>query len=101
MNINITTVNDNIIVKEIYDDIKVNGILTAYDEDSPYMFCEVVDFSLASAGTLGINKGDVLVIKRYAKEEFITGLYFISWKDVRCVISKESFEKLLDEGVSF
>lgn len=101
MNIKIKTVNDNIVVKEIYDDIKINGILTAYDEDSPYMFCEVVDFSLDAVSALKFNKGDILVIKRYAKEEFITGLYFISWKDVRCVISKESFEKLLSEGVSF
>ena len=101
MNIDIKTVNDNIIVKEIYEDIIINGVLTSYDEDSPYMFCEVVNLSQEASDNLSISIGDILVIKRYAKEEFITGLYFISWKDVRCIFSKQDFENILKEGISF
>ena len=101
MNVNVKSVNDNIIVKEIYNDIAVNGILTAYDQDSPYMFCEVVDLSDNAKDNLGIESGDILVIKRYAKEEFVTGLYFTSWKDVRCVFTKEMFDIVLRDGVIF
>lgn len=86
--------NDNIIVRELFDDIVVNGVSTPTDQDSPYMFCEVVESSVED-----IKKEDILVIRRYAKEEFITGLFFISPKDIRCRVSKEYYNMLINEGV--
>ena len=69
---------DNLLVEELTDDIRFNGVNNVYDADNPYMFCKVV----ASPSTDYVV-GDILVIKRYAKEEFISGYYFISPKDVR------------------
>lgn len=73
---------DNLLVEELSDDIVFNGIRTMYDADNPYMFCRVVDSSIDK-----YVKGDILVIKRYAKEEFISGYYFISPKDVRTKVN--------------
>ena len=73
---------DNLLVEELNDDIVFNGIRTMYDPDNPYMFCRVV----ASSGDR-YKKDDIIVIKRYAKEEFISGYYFISPKDVRTKVN--------------
>lgn len=94
-------VNDNILIKELYDDIKVNGVLTSYDEDSPYMFGEVISISPTSKETLGIFVGDIVVIKRYAKEEYLSGSFFISHKDVRLVMAKEDYKELINNGIEF
>ena len=40
------------------------------------------------------NTNDILVIKRYAKEEYLPGQYFISLKDVRGKMSKEAYSKM-------
>ena len=37
---------------------------------------------------------NILVIKRYAKEEYLPGQYFISLKDVRGKMSKEAYSKM-------
>lgn len=98
---NIDVLNDNIMVKELYDDFKVNEVLNAYDEDAPYMICEIVGISEEAKEKLELDTEDILVIKRYAKEEFVSGLYFISWKDVRAKISKEKYKDILDKGIIF
>lgn len=92
--------NDSILVKEEYLDITVNGISVSCDSDAPYMFCSVVDLSSESKEKLNIDKGYYIVIKRYAKEEFISGLFFVSWKDVRCSFTKEEYEELMLKGIS-
>ena len=117
----IDMLNDNILVTELSDDIVMNGVTTIYDSDSPYMFCKPIKVSDDAMYDL-INsdvhseyydewveaEGEeqdrveakylshiVLVIKRYAKEEFLPGYYFISSKDVRCVVSDEGYRSLL------
>lgn len=86
--------NDNILITELQDDIITNGVITKYDPDSPYMFCEVQQIS-DDAKQNNINEGDILVIKRYAKEEYLPGSYFISFKDVRGSISRDDYNKLI------
>ena len=87
----IELLNDNILVEELTDDLSVNGVVVAYDSDSPYMFCRVIN---KSTSITDVVVGDVLVIKRYAKEEFLPGYYFISVKDVRCVIDEDFYKSL-------
>lgn len=101
MNLEVKMHNGNILVKELIDDIKVNGVMTSYDVDNPYMFCDVIKISNEAAENLSCDINDILVIKRHAKEEFVSGLYFIHWKDVRCALSKEEYSKMILEGVSF
>lgn len=93
--------NGNILVKEIIDDIKVNGVMTSYDVDNPYMFCEIIKISDEAVENLLCDANDILVIKRHAKEEFVSGLYFIHWKDVRCAMSSDEYNKMISEGISF
>lgn len=78
----IKLINDNILVTELEDDLMVNGVVTMYDSDSPYMFCKVISASDEAIKTIGLMT-DVIIIKRYAKEEFLPGYYFVSSKDVR------------------
>lgn len=85
--------NDNIIVTELQDDLKFNGTVVMYDSDSPYMFCKVECVSV-SAKDNGINPGEVLVIKRYAKEEYLPGTYFISYKDIRGSMSLDDYNEM-------
>ena len=119
-NMHINMLNDNILVTELTDDIFINGVTTIYDSDSPYMFCkpimvaEEAMYDLMESNThskiydewkdandeeeLIITKkylsNIVLVIKRYAKEEFLPGYYFISSKDVRCVLDVDDYNTL-------
>ena len=101
MNIDTIVLNDNIIVKELYDDIPVNGVMTSYDSDSPFMFCKILGISEQAKINLNLDGDEILVIKRYGKEEYLSGLFFISWKDVRCSISSREYEKMINEGTSF
>ena len=89
---NIKLFNDNILVSELQDDMVVNGVMTRYDSDSPYMCCEV---EAASDEALNyVSVGDILIIKRYAKEEYLSGLYFISFKDIRGCIPNDEYNKM-------
>ena len=87
--------NDNILVSELTDDLMNNGTAVMYDSESPYMFCRVEKIAESLAKQYDIYCGDVIVIKRYAKEEFLPGLYFISVKDVRCKVPKEVYDNLV------
>ena len=91
--------NGNILVEEIYDDIKIDNIVTAYDGDSFSMFCRVISLDNTVEAELDIHIGDVVVIKRYAKEEFIGDYFFISSKDVRCVINENNYRELVSQGI--
>ncbi len=82
--------NDTIIVTELAEDLFVDGVFARYDSEDPYMFCRVY-----KTCTLDLNVGDIIVIRRYAKEEFLPGYYFVSIKDIRCKYSEEEYEKLL------
>ena len=84
--------NDNILVTELQDDLFVNGTAVVYDQDSPYMFCAVL--GLSDDAKQYFTNDDILVIKRYAKEEYLPGQYFISLKDVRGKMSKETYSKM-------
>lgn len=92
MELDLKMLNSNILVTELTDDLMINGVATVYDPDNPYMFAKVID-----RDTLihTVDVGDIVVIKRYAKEEFLPGYYFISDKDVRCIVSKEQYNKFL------
>lgn len=94
---NIFLYNDNILVEELQDDLILKGALLRYDPDSPYMFCNTIAVS-TNAHDMGINVGDILVIKRYAKEEYLPGQYFISYKDVRGTIPLEDYDSIIDRG---
>ena len=91
MSLGIELLGDNILVEELTDDLIINGVVTVYDSDNPYMFCKVVN---VSDKVEGIKAGNILVIKRYAKEEFLPGYYFISSKDVRCIVDNGFYESL-------
>ena len=90
---NIDLFNDNVLVEELQDDLLINGVVLRYDSDSPYMFCEVISSS-QNAKENKVNPGDILVIKRYAKEEYLPGQYFISYKDIRGSILKADYESI-------
>jgi hypothetical protein len=92
MDIKVKLKNKNIIVSELTDDLYVDNIVLMYDDESPYMFCKVksVDSSITD-----IEVGDILVVRRYAKEEFISNLYFVAEQDVRCIIKEEEYERLI------
>lgn len=88
----------NILVKELQDDLVINGVVSRYDSDNPYMFCEILNISEESRTEMKLEKDIkdvVLVIKRYAKEEYIGDSYFISYKDVRAIIDKEDYDSLV------
>ena len=91
---NINLYGDNILVSELTDDLFINGLLVMYDKDNPYMFCKVEALSYEADKT--ISKNDILVIKRYAKEEYLPGYYFVSLKDVRGSITSSEYNKLLN-----
>ena len=90
---NIVLFNDNILVNELQDDLVANGTVVRYDPDSPYMFSEGLVVS-NEANEKGINVGDVVVIKRYAKEEYLPGYYFISYKDIRGTLPMSTYEEM-------
>ena len=92
MDLDLKMLNSNILVTELTDDLMVNGVVTIYDQDNPYMIAKVVNRDNL---THTVDVGDIVVIKRYAKEEFLPGYYFISDKDVRCIISKEQYNNFL------
>lgn len=94
---------DNILVEELTDDISIGGIITKHDYDSPYMFCKVLAVSENAKEELALyNEEDtVLVIKRYSKEEFIDNSFFISYKDVRVQLDKETYNKIREEGLGW
>lgn len=93
----------NILVEELCDDIVSGGITTRYDMDSPYMFCKIIAISDEAQEELAIldPKESILVIKRYAKEEFIDKTYFVDSKDVRVVIDSDTYGKILKEGLEW
>lgn len=97
---NFTLLYNNLLVTELTDDLKINGVVTLYDPDSPYMFCEQVDtkklenITEDEISSSFIADDDVLVIKRYAKEEFVGGTYFISVKDIRGILKRDDYNKL-------
>ena len=81
--------NHNIIIEEICDDVISNGVSYMYDADSPYMVGRVVNRDIDLDY---LSLGDIVVVKRYAKEEFTPGYYFISDKDLRGMIDPEIYE---------
>ena len=83
--------NDNILVSELQDDLMYNGTVVRYDSDNPYMICRVEEVSNEAKN---VSVGNIIVIKRYAKEEYLPGQYFISLKDVRGKMSKETYSKM-------
>lgn len=91
----------NILVTELIDNITIDGIVTRHDYDSPYMFCKVLLMSDDARKELGILDESVIVIKRYAKEEFIDDTYFVDVKDVRLVIDDDTYNKILKEGLKW
>ena len=92
---NIDLFYDNVLVSELQDDLIINGVVTRYDPDSPFMFCKVLKLSDEAEDFLDYT--DIVVIKRYAKEEYLTGTYFISLKDIRGKMSIEEY-KSIKEG---
>lgn len=83
--------NDNILVSEATDDLLVNGVVARYDSDNPYMFCKVENMSDEIDEDI---QDKILIIKRYAKEEYLPGYYFVSLKDVRGYLTQEDYNKL-------
>lgn len=90
MELDIELINNNIIVSELCDDLIINNVPVMYDSDSPYMICTVV-----KSGDSLVEENSIVVIKRYTKEAFLPGYYFISLNDVRGIISRESYEKYI------
>lgn len=84
--------NDNILVSELQDDIMYNGTVVRYDSDNPYMICHVEEVSDEAKN---VSVGNIIVIKRYAKEEYLPGLYFVSYKDVRGIIPSDKYEDMI------
>lgn len=84
---------DNILVSELQDDLLYNGTVVRYDQDNPYMFCKILCLSDTASDIFSLE--DVIIIKRYAKEEYLPGTYFISLKDVRGTLSYGEYLKLI------
>ena len=92
---NISLLYENILVSELTDDLEVNGVPLMYDSDNPYMFCNIEAISQDAKTEIGISGDEVLVIKRYAKEAYLPGYYFISAKDVRGFVSRETYNAMV------
>ena len=91
-------ISDNILVKELKDNFFIEGVLTVYDADSPYMFARIVDLSKEAKETLEIeNEEDtVLELKRYAKEPTPGDMYYVSYKDVRALYSLKEYQERVE-----
>lgn len=91
----------NILVKELTDNIVVDGIATRHDYDSNEMFCEVIKMSeeakeyLYSDGKHTQKSANIVVISRMTKSEFIGSLFFISYKDIRLIMDTEAYKKII------
>ena len=88
-----TLLGDNLLVSELQDDLLFNGTVVRYDQDNPYMFCKILNMSEEASKLFNLE--DVVVIKRYAKEEYLPGTYFISFKDVRGTLSMKEYLELV------
>lgn len=98
------TLGTNILVRELCDDFMCGGVVTKYDPDSPYMFCKIVNICEEAIDAMNILDSEldyILVIKRYAKEEFIDQTYFIDAKDVRAIIPPNVYERMKGEGLEW
>lgn len=95
MDLEINLVNENIIVSELCDDLVINNVPVMYDSDSSYMFCKIEALDTNTICNNEVSVGDILVVRRYSKEAFLSGYYFISEKDVRGIIKKDSYNKII------
>jgi hypothetical protein len=101
--------NDNILVTEIVKDLKVGSIVMNQDDSTAYMFCKVVCISDEALDFIckeytdkksnivydELNSGElILIIRRSAKDPFIGNQFFISYKDLRGIITKEELESI-------
>lgn len=101
--------NDNILVTEIVKDLKVGSIIMNQDDSTAYMFCKVVCISDEALDFIckeytdkksnivydELNSGElILIIRRSAKDPFIGNQFFISYKDLRGIITKEELESI-------
>jgi hypothetical protein len=93
MDLDLKMLNSNILVTELTDDLMVNGVVTIYDQDNPYMIAKVVNRDNL---THTVDVGDIIVIKRYAKEEYLPGQYFVSLQDVRCKMSEDEYNNMIE-----
>lgn len=98
--------NNFIKVKELTDNLEIDGILEKYDSTSPYMFCKIVDLDKEALNKLehtadihgnmlsmsNIFNNSVIVAKRVTKVRGLDG-YYIQLQDVIEIMSKETYNK--------
>ncbi|MBQ2639165.1 MAG: hypothetical protein IJF92_00145 [Bacilli bacterium] len=97
--------NNYIKVKELTDNMQVDGMLEKYDDTSPYMFCKIIDIDADALNKI-TSKTDmhnnqismsqlfksVIVVKRVTKIRGFKG-YYIQLSDIIEIIPSEEYDK--------
>ena len=85
----------NLYVKELIKDLKVDGLVQKYDDNSDFMFVKIIEVGKEIENKVEYQdkENTVLVLKRIAKIPFISG-YFINEEDILAILTKEEFEAL-------
>lgn len=99
--------NKYIKVKELTDNLEIDGIVEKYDDTSPYMFCKILDADADVVCQLEHLKNihgeeiglhnlyqSILVVKRVTKVRGFNG-YYIQLQDVIEIIDKETYNKYI------
>lgn len=97
--------NNYIKVKELTDNMQIDGMLEKYDDTSPYMFCKIIDIDADALNRI-TSKTDmhnnqismsklfqsVIVVKRVTKIRGFKG-YYIQLSDIIEIIPEEEYKK--------
>ena len=103
--------NNYIKVKELTDNLEMDGMIEKYDDTSPYIYAKIIDADInaiekltmvqeLSGRTFTMNdllNKCVLVFKRVTKIRGFNGLY-VQLSDLIEIISKEEYEKYVYRG---
>ena len=85
-----------LIVKELQDDMTIDGLLQKYDDSAPYMYGIVVDGEKSLLDKLGtiVNLGEPAVISffRVNKTPY-NGNYLVDFDNIIEIMSKSDYEK--------
>lgn len=84
-------------VKELKDDVYVDGLLQKYDDSSPYIFAEIIEAEsniydkLSDYGDID----DLIVIFRRPNKLPFLDTFFVSNEDIIAVMTREEYNSLI------
>lgn len=94
--------NDYIKVRELTDNLQIDGMLEKYDSTSPYMIAEIVDISAKAEEeiikytpqdfTLNDLYKSILIFKRVTKIRGFNGIY-VQLQDLIEIVDRNTYNK--------